>query len=138
MEDTMESRARISDAILAGNWRWTRPATWVAVVVLIAAHSAFANGRDRIFQTGDTPRVPMNGNIHPLARAGHDQGRASASMLLPHITLFFNHTAAQQADLENLLKEQQDPSSPNYHKWLSPAEYAARFGLSDSDFQRVT
>src|SRR5690348_9961472 len=134
----MERRARISDASLVGNWCWVRPATWVAVVLLIAALSAFANGRDRILQTGDTPRVPINGNIHPLARAGHDQGSASASMLLPRITLFFNHTPAQQADLENLLKEQQDPSSPNYHKWLTSAEYAARFGLSDSDFQKVT
>lgn len=134
----MESRAGISGTIFVGNRRAARLATWVAVVLLIAVQSAVANGRDRILESGDTPRIPVNGNIHPLAKAGRDEGKVQASMTLPRITLFFNHTAAQQADLDNLLKEQQDSSSANYHKWLTPAEYAARFGLSDSDFQKVT
>jgi len=40
---------------------------------------------------------------------------------------------AQQAALEQLLKEQQDPASPNYHNWLTPETYADRFGASAAD-----
>ncbi|WP_428393257.1 S53 family peptidase [Lichenicoccus sp.] len=32
------------------------------------------------------------------------------------------------AGLDALLAEQQDPASPQYHHWLKPAEFAARFG----------
>lgn len=134
----MRSRAYTSGAFLLGNRRGARLARRVAILLLLTGQFVFANGRDRILESGDTPRIPVNGNIHPLAKAGHDEGQVQPSTTLPRITLFFNHTPAQQSDLENLLKERQDPSSPNYHKWLTPAEYAARFGLSDSDFQKVT
>ena len=39
---------------------------------------------------------------------------------------------AQQAALDRLLADQQTPSSPNYHKWLTPEQYADRFGLSSA------
>src|ERR1051326_3546938 len=38
-----------------------------------------------------------------------------------------------QAQLDQLLAEQQDPKSPNYHKWLTPAEFGLRFGPTDQD-----
>ena len=49
----------------------------------------------------------------------------------------FAPTASQQADLEKLLREQLDPKSPNYHRWLTPEQYADRFGLSAADVNRV-
>src|SRR5262249_11989788 len=86
----------------------------------------------------DMPKSPVRGNIHPLAKAGLDQGSVSGSTVMHHITIFFDRTLEQQSDLDRLLKEQQDPSSANYHKWLSAPEYALRFGLSEGDFQKVT
>src|SRR5207249_6715966 len=46
-------------------------------------------------------------------------------------------TDAQQAELDALLKQQQDPSSPNYHKWTTPEQFADRFGISANDLSRV-
>ena len=37
-----------------------------------------------------------------------------------------------------MLAEQQDPHSPNYRKWLTPEQYAARFGMSDGDLAKVS
>ena len=37
-----------------------------------------------------------------------------------------------------MIAEQQDASSPNYHQWLTPEQYAARFGMSQNDLDRVT
>ncbi len=42
-----------------------------------------------------------------------------------------------QADLENLLKDLYDPRSTLYRKFLTPEEYAMRFGPSESDYQAV-
>src|SRR5258707_15381013 len=44
----------------------------------------------------------------------------------------------QQADLDQLLAEQQNPYSPNYHRWLEPEEYAQRFGVSSDDLNKIT
>jgi subtilase family serine protease len=80
----------------------------------------------------------LTGNMHPLAAASADQGEADASLTLPRITIHFKRTAAQEADLTRLLQSQQDRSSGSYHKWLTEAQFANRFGVSDSDLQKVT
>jgi subtilase family serine protease len=52
------------------------------------------------------------------------------------MTLYFSRSTEQQADLESLIAAQQNPSSPQYHQWLTPAAFAARFGLADADIAR--
>ncbi len=42
-----------------------------------------------------------------------------------------------QAGLDQFLARQQDPSSPDYHRWLTPAEFGARFGLPDATYARI-
>jgi hypothetical protein len=44
----------------------------------------------------------------------------------------------QEAALEQLLADQQDPSSPRYHQWLSPQEFGARFGATPDEITTVT
>ena len=51
--------------------------------------------------------------------------------------MYFKPTAEQKLELDALVKAQQTPGSSDYHKWLSPEEYASRFGLSDSDLAKV-
>ena len=40
--------------------------------------------------------------------------------------------------LTQLVAEQQDRRSPNYRKWLTPEQWADRFGLSHGDIQKLT
>jgi subtilase family serine protease len=77
------------------------------------------------------------GSKHPLAQAGFDAGRVPAATKLTGITIFFNHSPEQEAELQALLKAQQDPSSPEYHQWLTPDEFAARFGMAQADLDKV-
>ncbi len=95
--------------------------------------------QDRILQAIDGRQMSaLRGNIHPLARPEFDQGRMNALMPLQGVTLNFKLSASQQADLEELMVELQDPASPSYHKWLTPEQYAARFGMSQDDLDQVT
>jgi len=43
----------------------------------------------------------------------------------------------QKIDRDALLVAQFDPASPSYHKWLTPEEYAARFGAKAVDIART-
>jgi subtilase family serine protease len=58
-------------------------------------------------------------------------------MPLPHVSLVLKRSASQEAELNQLLAEQQDPSSPNYRHWLTPEEYADRFGASQDDIDKI-
>jgi subtilase family serine protease len=51
--------------------------------------------------------------------------------------MYFKPSADQKSELDALVKAQQIPGSASYHKWLTPAEYASRFGLSDNDLAKV-
>ncbi|HTW64055.1 MAG TPA: protease pro-enzyme activation domain-containing protein [Bryobacteraceae bacterium] len=42
-----------------------------------------------------------------------------------------------QQELDTLLKDLFDPSSPNFHHYLTPAQFAARFGPTDADYQAL-
>ena len=84
------------------------------------------------------PPVMLPGRVHPLANARNDRGAVESSFALPGMTLLLKSSAAQQADLEQLAAAQQDPSSPGFHRWLTPEQYADRFGASAADVAQVT
>src|SRR5277367_5631024 len=103
----------------------------------IAAQSAVAPSL--ITQPIDEGKlVVLRGNTHPFARAKYDQGAAPGSLAMDRMMLVLKTTSAQGAALETLLAQQQDRSSPNYHKWLTPQEFGTQFGVSESDIQKIT
>jgi subtilase family serine protease len=110
----------------------------ILLLLLLAVSSAWA-APDRVTRTIDNEQaVALKGNVHPKAQAQYDQGPVEASMKLPYITMLMRPTAHQQADLKKFLAEQQDRSSVNYHKWLTPEQYADRFGVSQHDIGQIT
>ncbi len=113
--------------------------SWVVLLMslLMAAGVSAAQTRNRIPDKIDAAPVPLRGNVHPLAQPRFDRGNVSDALALPRVTLFFNRTPEQQAELDALLEQQQDPSSPNYHKWLTLEQYADRFAISEADMARV-
>jgi subtilase family serine protease len=79
----------------------------------------------------------LENSRHPWALSQSDAGRLPADNRLQGITIVFSRTAAQQADLAALLDAQQDPESPLFHQWLTPDQFAQRFGLAESDINKV-
>lgn len=95
--------------------------------------------QSRITQPVDNAkRFTLTGHISPRARVEDDRRRVAPSLELRHIALAIGPSAQQKADLAALLAAQQNPSSDHYHYWLTPEEYAARFGASDADISKVT
>lgn len=77
--------------------------------------------------------VPLAGSLNPHLRSAEDLGALAPDTLIPGVTLVFSRSAAQEADLQQLLAQQSNPSSPLYRHWLTPDQFAARFGLASAD-----
>jgi uncharacterized protein (TIGR03437 family) len=103
----------------------------------VTASSELLAQPNRITSIDDARRVILHGRVHPKAQPQYDQGAVDPSMKIGYITLMLKQSPAQQASLEQLLEQQQDRSSPNYHRWLTPEQFGDRFGLSPSDYSAV-
>ncbi len=99
----------------------------------------FAPPNDRITSfIDDEQRVTLRGNVHPSATAQNDAGEVAPGFPMEHMLLTLTPDAAQQDALEQLLDAQQNPESPYYHQWLTPEQFAERFGVSDNDTAQIT
>ena len=112
----------------------------IALTILLSSLAiAQSPQQNRVIRPVDNRSVVrLQGSLNPRARAEFDQGPTSPTLKMQRMTLFFQPTAEQQAALNQLLAEQQDPASPNYHKWLTPEEFADRFGISSQDINTLS
>ena len=110
----------------------------IALLFLANAGQLLAQ-RDRIADSIDPSHVTrLTGSLRPSMLRQNDGGRIDPEFVLPAVTLFLKRSPAQQADLERLLEDQQNPASTTYHRWLSPEEFADRFGLSPNDIGKAS
>jgi hypothetical protein len=113
--------------------------SWKFLLPLLASTLCFAQQPDRIAGPIDSSQmVTLPGHVNRNASPQYDQGPVEPSRQLGYVTLIMAPSPSQQVALDQLLAQQQDRSSPNYHKWLTPAQYANRFGLSQNDVNKIT
>ena len=79
----------------------------------------------------------MPGTAHPRATLGDDAGLTAPDFTMRGLILYFKPADNQRQQLRRFLDELQNPSSSNYHKFLTPEEYAERFGISQPDTARI-
>jgi subtilase family serine protease len=77
-------------------------------------------------------------STHPLAIPANQISRVEPGKTLSRMILLLSPAQESQAGLQQLLDAQQNPHAPQYHRWLTPAEFGARFGAADADIQRIT
>jgi pseudomonalisin len=99
----------------------------IAIVTLALSAMALTSGN-----ASDT--VTLTGNHPPAAETLHATGDADPAMRL---SMEIRFAVRNQAELNQLLAEQQNPSSPNFHQWLKPGEYEQRFGPRQADIDAV-
>jgi hypothetical protein len=85
----------------------------------------------------DSSRATLAGSRPQRVLAAQDLGAVSPSLALHGISLVFSRTPAQEADLDNLITAQQNPASQLFHQWLTPSQFAARFGVAATDIAAV-
>jgi uncharacterized protein (TIGR03437 family) len=113
---------------------------WLAVCV-VALLSLSAASAQQVRITGkidNTQRATLAGHLRPQATAANDRGRVSPSLAMSYMTLNLSQTSAQQSALQQLLTAQQTPGSAQYHKWLTPEQFADQFGVSQADITAIS
>ena len=108
-------------------------------VIAPASNQVAVQPISRIIQLVDdtlTERVPHS--THPLAIAANDQGRVDANLSMKRMLLVLKISEQQQAALTQLIGNLHDPDSAHYQKWLTPEQYAVKFGPTPDDLHQIT
>ncbi|MBB5057608.1 subtilase family serine protease [Granulicella aggregans] len=114
------------------------PALASLSVIVPGAQAAVQN---RISSVSASQTVALAQSISPRLKSGQgmiDLGEADGTKALSTMTLRFTMTTAQKAALIQLLEDQQNPASSKYHQWLTPEQFASKFGMSSSDLATVS
>jgi hypothetical protein len=113
--------------------------SWKLFLPLLASTLCLAQQPDRIAGPIDSSQmVALPGHVNRNAKPQYDQGPVGDSLQFGYVTLVIAPSPTQQATLDQLLAQQQDRFSAHYHKWLTPAQYADRFGLTPNDVNKIT
>lgn len=118
---------------------------FAALLALFVAASAVAQ-TSALPQAGPLITSPIDNSVrvriahstHPLAKSKFDVGTVEANTMMQRMILVLKSSPDQEAQLQAFLDSQQTKGSPDYHRWLTPAEFGARFGPSQQDLQQVT
>jgi pseudomonalisin len=119
----------------------------ILIIILFPTFSAKAQNpvnpsyiepKDRITSfIDDEHRVTLTGNRHPMAIAKYDAGAVPSTFPMQHMILTLLPDSSQQEALDQFVQAQHNPDSPYYHQWLTPEQYAERYGVSDADAARI-
>jgi uncharacterized protein (TIGR03437 family) len=109
-----------------------------ALLALFCLVSAYAQPDRLTGRIDESARVVLRGHVSPQIGPQNDDGPVEPSFRLQGMTINFKPSPAQQQALDRLLEDQQNPTSTQFHKWLTPEEYADRFGLSRPDIAKVS
>ena len=103
------------------------PFFWMVVSVFSFAFVTTARATESQMPPGHVPSAVTRLNLQSVDRLPASQ-RLSLAIGLP---------LRNRDTLTNLLQQLYDPSSPQYHHWLTPNQIAQLFGPSDQDYQAV-
>jgi kumamolisin len=88
----------------------------------------------RMFSGPNGGSVTLRGSVSPLTRSAHRLGKPASSRALGvTVTLALRDGTA----LDSFLSALYDPSSPQYHHFLTPRQFAQQFGPTASSQQEV-
>ncbi len=114
-----------------------------AMLLLTTPASAQSPGGSRtarplITQQIDATRLTtLAGNVRRDLTPDRDLGPVEDSLPL-RLYLILQRSPEQQADLNNLIARQQQPTAAEYHKWLTPQEFGERFGAAQQDIAKIS
>ncbi len=110
----------------------------VACCALATTAASSQTAAPRIRSEINTVAVsPLKASQQPLGSSEFDAGQMPSDARLTGMSIVFNRSAAQEAGLQALMAAQQDPNSPQYHQWLTPEQFGARFGMAQADLDKV-
>lgn len=86
----------------------------------------------------DSRLVALKGNTVPAANPQNDLGPVAPSLQMTDLILVLSRSETQQAAFDEFVAGEYDASSPDFHRWLDPAEVGEKFGPSPTDIATIS
>src|SRR5271170_1179702 len=99
----------------------------LTIVAIVSVFNVVCQAQPQSLLTRHTRDIVLNGQaklVGPLP---------STETMHVDIVLALHH----EAELQNFIEQLNDRSSVNYHKFITPPEFTARFGPSQEEFDAV-
>ena len=112
----------------------------LASLLLSAAPCAHAENVRPLLITqnvDESTLVTLGGNTRPEAKAKYDRGRVDDNLQMEHLLLLLKRSPEQEQELDKLIEDLHDSSSPNFHRWLNAQDFGDRFGVSKQDRETI-
>jgi hypothetical protein len=115
------------------------------VLVCLAFQTALASTQssstvqaDRVAAHPDLRATTLlRGHVPAWAVSATDRGAVAGDTSL-RLTFVLSRSPELQASFTQLLADQQNPSSPSYHQWLTPQQVGERYGPTQHDVDGLT
>lgn len=88
-------------------------------------------------QVDSTRMVPLRGSVRADFTADRDMGPVEDEHPL-RLYMVLQRNPAQQAELDNLIERQQQPTAGEYHQWITPRQFGERFGVAAQDIVTIS
>jgi hypothetical protein len=105
---------------------------WVRAVAICLACLGFAASETAAY--AQPARIALPGHIPRAIRQLLPIGPLPPATTLP---LAIDLPVRDTAGLDELLRQLYDPQSTNFHRFLTPDQFAARFGPTETDYQAI-
>ena len=118
---------------------------FVAIVVLFSISTTLfaeihTTARPQVRVTArvdNSKRTTLYGHVSGAIRMSKDMGRMDPGTPTGRMIMVLNSDDEQKRELRRVIDEQHDKRTANYHQWLKPEDFGARFGVHDSDISQV-
>ena len=95
--------------------------------------------RTQITQSIDERKwLALAGNTRPEAQRENDRGPVANEFQMEHMLLQLRRPSETEKELQQYTEELSDPTSSNFHKWLTAQEMGERFGVAKQDIEAIT
>jgi subtilase family serine protease len=109
-----------------------------ALASLCFARTAAAELPTLIHSIDEAKTIELAGNIRPEANLANDRGALADGFVLEHMQLLLKRAPETEAALDRFIEGLTDETAPNFHQWLTAAQFGEQFGPSAADIETVT
>ncbi len=113
----------------------------LAFTSMLVAQSAGNAPQARVLigQPIDSSRLhTLAGNTRAEANAQNDRGKVADTFAMDHMLLQLQRSPEREQALKNFIDQQHDSTSPNFHKWLTAAQFGQMYGPAPEDIETVS
>jgi subtilase family serine protease len=97
------------------------------------------HGRALITEKINESRLSLlAGNTRPEVKTATDGGAVSDDFAMEHMMLQMQRAPEQEQAIRQFVDDLHNPQSPNFHRWLTAAQFGQKYGASQDDIDTVS